>query len=129
MSTTATSTEPTASRYQCEGCGPLTFQWGRQMPEGGRLGVATFGEFVNKPIQIFDVKIIYNSLKQEIARDWTFQAQDGSFLGHMYVSSPAHVFIRFAKFRAGDKWPQCFCVAYSPVSGATDTRASVENIQ
>ena len=127
--TTATSTEPTAARYQCEGCGPLTFQWGRQMPEGGRLGLASFGEFVNKPVQIFDVKIIYNGLKQEIARDWAFQAQDGSFLGRMYVSSPNHVFIQFAKFRPGDKWPQTFCVAYPTVSGSPDTRESVQNIK
>jgi hypothetical protein len=79
--TTATTTEPTLARYQCgSGCGPLTFSWGRQMPDNGRLGTVTLGQFVNKPIQVFDAQpLYYNNV--EIGKNWAFQAQDGSFLG------------------------------------------------
>ncbi len=108
MSTTSTATiNPTALRYDCDsGCGPLSFTWQAGDYKGGRLGTATFGKFVNKPIQIYDAKIHYGPNGREVCRDWGFQAQDGSFLGRMYVSSPRHSYIRFAHFRATDQWPQ-----------------------
>jgi hypothetical protein len=127
--TTATSTNPTAARYQCgSGCGTLPFTWDTKMYQGGgRTGTATFGQFVNKPIQVFDAKIIYGPDKREIARDWGFQAQDGSFLGRMYVSSPRHSYIRFAHFRANDQWPQVSCSV--PVPDPEDSREAIDNIQ
>lgn len=124
---TAPSTEPTAARYQCgSGCGAITFQWGRNMPDGGRLGTVTLGEFVNKPIQVFDLRIVKDG-ERELYRDWAFQAQDGSFLGRMYVSSPRKSIIRFAKFRASDQWPQVTCVTPGP--GQLDPREPIDNIR
>jgi hypothetical protein len=121
--TTAVSTEPTAARYQCgSGCGTLTFTWGRQMPEGGRLGTATLGKFVNKPIQIFDAQPIkYNDVV--IGTNWGFQAQDGEFVGRMYVSLYKSI-VRFAHFRANDQWPQVACFVSTP-----DPRDSREGIE
>jgi hypothetical protein len=123
--TTATTTAPTAPRYQCgSGCGAITFNWGRQMPDNGRLGEVTFGQYVNKPIQVFDLHIIRDSEGNERYRDWAFQAQDGSFLGRMYVSSPRQSFIGFAKFRAGDQWPQVICSV--PYPDPLDSRDAIE---
>lgn len=124
--TTVTSTDPTALRYQCgSGCGTLAFQWGRHMPEGGRLGTVTFAQYVNKPIQVFDAKpIIINGV--ELGKDWRFQAQDGSFLGHMLVSARKG-FIRFAKFRENDNWPQVSCAIPGPTPG--DSREGIDSVQ
>ena len=121
--TTATTTEPTLARYQCgSGCGPLTFSWGRQMPDNGRLGTVTLGQFVNKPIQVFDAQpLYYNNV--EIGKNWAFQAQDGSFLGRMYVTFYKSI-VRFAHFRPNDQWPETLCFA-SP----TDPRDSREGIE
>ena len=125
--TTVPSTAPTAPRYQCgSGCGTITFEWGRRMPENGRLGTVTFGEYVNKPIQVFDRREIRYG-DRVIAHNWAFQAQDGSFLGRMYVSAPRLSFIRFAKFRANDQWPQVSCSV--PAPDPADSREAVENIQ
>jgi hypothetical protein len=124
--TTAISTDPTAPRYQCgSGCGTITFQWGRRMPDNGRLGTVTFGQFVNKPIQVFDLHII-KSGEVELYRDWGFQAQDGSFLGRMYVS-PKQSYIRFAKFRANDQWPQVTCSV--PVPDPSDSRDPIDKVR
>ena len=121
--TTATTTNPTLARYQCgSGCGTLTFSWGRQMPEGGRLGTVTLGQFVNKPIQVYDAQpIIYNGV--EIGKNWGFQAQDGSFVGRMYVALYKS-FVRFAHFRPNDQWPQVACFVSTP-----DPRDSREGIE
>lgn len=121
--TTVTSTDPTAPRYQCgSGCGAITFMWGRQMPENGRLGTVTFAQYVNKPIQVFNSQPIVID-GREVGRDWRFQAQDGSFLGHMYVSARKG-FIRFAKFRANDQWPQVSCSV--PVPDPLDSREGID---
>jgi hypothetical protein len=111
MSTTVTQTDdPTLAYYQCQGCGPTSFKWGKHTPNGGRLGEVTHGSFVNKPIQVFDAQPIAGGSG---GTDWAFQAQDGSFLGRMYVS-PHKSYIRFAKFRPGDPWPQMTCVSPQP---------------
>ena len=121
--TTAVSTDPTAARYQCgSGCGTLTFTWGRQMPEGGRLGTATLGKFQNEPIQVFDAQpIIYNGAR--IGTNWAFQAQNGKFVGRMYVALYQSI-VRFAHFRPGDEWPQVSCFVSTP-----DPRDSREGIE
>ena len=122
--TTAVSTEPTAARYQCgSGCGAITFQWGRQMPENGRLGTVTFGKYVNKPIQVFDAQPIRDGAGNEIGKNWAFQAQDGSFVGRMYVALYKSI-VRFAHFRPGDPWPQVACFVSTP-----DPRDSREGIE
>lgn len=119
MSTTATSTEPTLARYQCTGCGPLTFKWTRPMPKGGWLGEVTFGKYVNKPIQVFAPTPIKGGT------DWTFQAQDGEFLGHMLVST-LKSFLRFVNFRPNDQWPLAFCAA--PTPDPRDSREGIDNV-
>jgi hypothetical protein len=125
--TTVTSTEPTAARYQCgSGCGTITFQWGRHMPDNGRLGTVTFGQYVNKPIQVFDRQEIRIS-GLLVGYNWAFQAQDGSFLGRMYVSTPNQSFIRFAKFRPNDQWPQVSCSV--PVPNPNDSREAIDKVQ
>jgi hypothetical protein len=112
--TTATYPDPTAPRYQCgSGCGTLTFSWGRRMPENGRLGTVSLGQFVNKPIQVFDAKELRDSNNNLVLTDWGFQAQDGSFLGRMIVSA-RQSYIRFAHFRANDQWPQVTCSVPRP---------------
>ncbi|HYY99680.1 MAG TPA: hypothetical protein VE642_13855 [Pyrinomonadaceae bacterium] len=113
MSTTVTSTTPTAPLYQCgSGCGRLTFNWTKPMPGNGYLGTATFGQFVNKPIQVYGAEpILYNG--HQVGLNWGFQAQDGSFLGRMYVST-GKCYIRFAHFRANDQWPQVSCHVPTP---------------
>ena len=125
MSTTSTTSEdPTAPRYACvSGCGVLSFQWGRQMPEGGRLGTVSCGQFVNKPIQVFDNQPLRDSTGREIGRNWAFQAQDGSFLGRMYVAYYKTI-VRFAHFRPNDKWPQTICTV-DPVD-PRDSREAIE---
>ena len=124
--TTATSTNPTAPRYQCgSGCGVLTFNWGRQMPDGGRLGEVTFGQYVNKPIQVFDAQVLRDSENRVILTNWAFQAQDGSFLGRMIVSG-LQSYIRFAHFRANDQWPQVSCSV--PVPDPRDSRDPIDRV-
>ena len=124
--TTATTTDPTLARYQCgSGCGTITFMWGRRMPENGRLGTVTIGQYVNKPIQVFAAKpIIING--HEVGTDWRFQAQDGAFLGHLLVSKRKS-FIRFDKFRANDDFPQVACAA--PVPDPLDSREGIDRVQ
>ena len=123
--TTATTTDPTLARYQCgSGCGTLTFLWGRHMPENGRLGTVTLGQYVNKPIQVFAAKPIVID-GREVGTDWRFQAQDGSFLGHMLVSAPRKTYIRFFKFRANDQWPQVSCSS-PDLSGEHDARDPID---
>ncbi len=124
---TAPSTDPTEPRYQCgSGCGAITFNWGRHMPDNGRLGEVTFGQFVNKPIQVFDARELRDGNNRLILTDWGFQAQDGSFLGRMIVSGRKS-FIRFYKFRANDQWPQVSCAVPNP--DPLDSRDPVERVR
>ncbi|HEX8503214.1 MAG TPA: hypothetical protein VF659_21700 [Pyrinomonadaceae bacterium] len=124
--TTATTTDPTALRYQCgSGCGTLTFQWGRRMPENGRLGTVTFAQYVNKPIQVFDAQpILYRG--KVVGTNWGFQAQDGSFLGRMLVSA-YKCYIRFTDFRPNDPWPQVSCSV--PVPDPRDSRDPIDRVR
>lgn len=113
-STIPVTDNPTLDKYQCgSGCGTITFSWGRRMPEGGRLGTVTIGRFVNKPIQVFNAQPINNGLG---GTDWRFQAQDGTFLGHMYVS-PRKGRIQFANFRPSDQFPLVSCSIRLPDPG------------
>jgi hypothetical protein len=124
--TTATSTDPTAPRYQCgSGCGTITFVWGKRMPDNGRLGQVTFGQYVNKPIQVFDAQVLRDSENRVVLTNWGFQAQDGSFLGRMIVSG-LKSYIRFAHFRANDKWPQVTCSV--PVPDPRDSRDPIDKV-
>jgi hypothetical protein len=126
MSTTVTSTDPTLPRYQCgSGCGLLTFNWKTRTPNNGRLGEVTLGQYVNKPIQVFDAQVIYAPDGTELLTNWAFQAQDGSFLGRMYVSK-LKGFIRFAHFRASDQWPLVSCSV--PVPDPRDSRDPLDRI-
>ena len=125
--TTATSTDPTAPRYQCgSGCGTLTFSWGRRMPDNGRLGTVSLGQFVNKPIQVFDAKEIRDSYGNLLYTDWGFQAQDGAFIGRMLVSArQSH--IRFVHFRPNDQWPQVTCSVPRP--DPQDSRDPIDKVR
>jgi len=124
--TTVTSADPAATRYQCgSGCGTLTFSWGRRMPENGRLGSASLGQFVNKPIQVYDAKEVRDGYGNLLYTDWGFQAQDGSFLGRMLVSArQSH--IRFVRFRANDQWPQVTCSVPRP--DPDDSRDPIDKV-
>ena len=123
--TTATSTDPTAAHYTCgSGCGTLTFSWDTKMYQGGgRTGKASLAQYNNEPIQVFDPQPLKDSYGRQIGTDWGFQAQNGTFLGRMYVSLYKS-YIRFTKFRPNDKWPQVGCFVSSP-----DPRDSQEAIQ
>ncbi len=123
--TTVTSTEPTLAHYQCGGgCSPLSFKWTKPMPQGGWLGEVTFAQYTNKPIQVFDAKPIYVD-GYEVGRNWGFQAQDGSFVGRMYVALYKS-YIRFAHFRPNDQWPQVACFVTSNPD-PRDSREAIEN--
>lgn len=113
--------EPTRTHYQCPGCGPLSFKWTRRMPKGGWLGEVTIGQYTNTPVQVFDAKPLPGG-----GTDWAFQAQDGSFLGHMYVSV-LKFYVRFAKFRPGDQFPQVTCSAASP--DPADSREPIDKVR
>lgn len=99
---------PTRSRYNCgdvDNPDYITFKWTRPMPNGGWLGEVSYGQIINKPVQVFDSKV--NETTKIV--DWTFQAQDGSFLCHMYVSPP--ILKRNVWFGAckNNVWPQPTC--------------------
>lgn len=104
----ASPTPPTRTRYNCgdvDNPDYITFQWTRPMPNGGYLGTVSYGQITNKPVQVFDAKVD-NTTK---IVDWTFQAQDGSFLCHMFVSPI--VLKRNVWFGAcrNNVWPQPAC--------------------
>lgn len=123
MSTPTTqTTKPTKEQYYCgSGCGQLTLRWTKPMPENGWLGEVTIGAYVNKPIQVFAPQ----QLPDGCGTDWRFQAQDGSFLGHMYVSKRKS-YIRFAKFRAADQFPLVTCSA--PYIEPGDDRSGIDRV-
>ena len=111
MSTTVTTTaEPTLGHYQCgSGCSPLSFKWTRPMPQNGWLGEVTFGQYVNKPIQVYGAEpILYNG--HQVGLNWGFQAQDGSFVCRMYVSSNQNN-INFVNCRPFANWSLTSCFA------------------
>src|SRR5690349_4332043 len=104
--TTVTSTDPTLAQYAClSGCGTLTFTWQPGDFKGGRLGTASLGQIRDKRIQVFDAKPLCDLSGHQVGTNWGFQAQDGSFVGRMYVSTHKSI-VRFAHFRPGDQWPQ-----------------------
>jgi hypothetical protein len=124
--TTATTTNPTLAQYTCAGgCGTLTFSWDAKVfPGGGRTGRATLAKFKDKPIQVYDAKPLYDFSGHQIGTNWGFQAQDGSFVGRMYVALYKS-YIRFAHFRPNDQWPQVACF----VTANPDPRDSREAIE
>jgi hypothetical protein len=79
----------------------LTFQWTKQMPNKGYLGIVTFRQFQKKPIQVFDPKGV-ESFGACLGISWAFQAQDGSFLCRLFVSNFGDVFITFSDPKKGD---------------------------
>lgn len=122
--TTATSIDPTAAQYTCgSGCGSLTFTWQPGDYKGGRLGTASLAQFHNEPIQVYDAKPLYDAYGRQIGTNWGFQAQNGSFVGRMYVAL-FKSYVRFVHFRPNDKWPQVGCFVSTP-----DPRDSQEAIQ
>ena len=124
--TIVTTTNPTLAHYQCGvGCGTLTFSWDAKVyPNGGRTGRVTLGQFHDKPIQVYDPKPLYQVGTQcQIGINWGFQAQDGSFVGRILVSTYQTI-VRFANFRPGDNWPQVTCL-FSTLD-ARDSREAIE---
>lgn len=85
MSTPQTSPnlQPTKRVYVDEDEIRMTFSWTRPMPHDGYLGEVSYGSFKKKPIQVFDAKV--NST--DGSKTWQYQAQDGSFLCSMKVTS------------------------------------------
>jgi len=74
-------TGPTKTLYFCPNEGTyLTLSWTRPMPYGGWLGQATTSE--TKDVQAYDAQSLNGGVTS-----WGFQAQDGSFVCRMYVSS------------------------------------------
>ncbi|MFY9621838.1 MAG: hypothetical protein WAM70_03630 [Pyrinomonadaceae bacterium] len=103
--TEAAQTKPTTITTFFEaGTGdPLTFEWGRQMPENGYLGTVTFRQFQKKPIQVFDREEV-RSHGIVLGFSWAYQAQDGSFLCRMFVSAFRDSYVTFSERKKGN-WP------------------------
>lgn len=103
----AAAPTPTASRYNCgDADNPdyITFDWTRPMPQGGWLGNVSYrGEY---KIQVFDAKEVEPNVT-----DWTYQAQNGSFLCHMIVSNKPPLRNRYVSFERcnNQNWPQVVC--------------------
>jgi hypothetical protein len=105
-------TPPTNPNYNCgdqDSPDPISFTWTRRMPNNGWLGTVTYGNFVNKPIQVFDAKVDPKYNNGRGLTDWAFQAQDGSFLCRMKVTP--NVLRRNVWFESckNNNWPQLFC--------------------
>ena len=94
----------------------VSFDWTQPMPYGGWLGAT--GYYKAKDVQAYDAKPLANG-----GLNWGFQAQDGSFVGRMYVALHKSI-VRFAHFRPGDQWPQVACFIAAP-----DPRDSREGIE
>jgi hypothetical protein len=100
MSTPSSSTTtavPTRQHYFAYDGTPMSFTWTKPMPQGGYLGTVTFGLLKNKSIQVFDPKDV------QYGKSWAYQAQDGSFLCRMFVTSDWR-FITFSDSKKGN-WP------------------------
>ena len=82
---------------------PLTFQWTKQMPDKGYLGIVTFRQFQKKPIQVFDREEV-RSHGILLGFSWAYQAQDGSFLCRMFVSAFRDSYVTFSERKKGN-WP------------------------
>ena len=78
---TKVTSDPTKRIYLDENDLRMIFNWGRRMPNNGRLGDVTYGSLQKKLIQVFNP--IENA---DRSKTWQFQAQDGSFLLSMKVS-------------------------------------------
>ena len=75
------------------------------MPQGGWLGVASYGN--NKPaVQVFASKVV-----EQNVTDWTYQAQNGSFICHMIVSNKGPLRDHYVSFERcnNNTWPQVTC--------------------
>lgn len=99
---------PTASRYNCGDTDHpdyINFDWTKPMPQGGWLGNVAYGG--NKPaVQVFAPKPV-----EQNVTDWTYQAQDGSFICHMIVSNKPPLTDHYVSFERcnNNKWPQVTC--------------------
>lgn len=80
-SQTVITSDPTKKVYLDENDLRMIFNWGRRMPNNGRLGDVTYGSLQKKLIQVFNP--IQNA---DRSTTWQFQAQDGSFLCSMKVT-------------------------------------------
>ena len=87
---------PTKRTYADEENRRMIFNWTRRMPDNGFLGEVTYLSFVQKPIQVFAVKV-----DQQGNSTWQFQAQDGSFLLSMKVEADQRC-ITFLDRKKGD---------------------------
>ncbi|HEX8336169.1 MAG TPA: hypothetical protein VF621_05525 [Pyrinomonadaceae bacterium] len=94
---------PQNQSYYCPYEGAfLAFEWTKQMPYGGWLG-RTDG-FTHDDVQA------YNALPQGGGLNWGFQAQDGSYVCRMYVSSDKSR-LDFVNCRPYGAWPVTTCFA------------------
>ncbi|HEX8285322.1 MAG TPA: hypothetical protein VF588_18350 [Pyrinomonadaceae bacterium] len=95
---------PDGQAYYCpyEG-GFLAFDWTKSMPYGGWLGVAD--GFTHKDVQAYDARPLGGG-----GLNWGFQAQDGSFVCRMYVSSDQQR-LDFVNCRPYASWPVTSCFA------------------
>jgi hypothetical protein len=95
---------PDFQNYYCPNEGAfLSFDWTKPMPYNGWLGL-TYG-FTHKEVQAYDAKTQTGGL------NWGFQAQDGSFVCRMYVSSLQDR-LDFVNCRPYGAWPVTTCFAF-----------------
>lgn len=103
----AAAPTPTSPRYNCgdpDAPDYITFDWTRPMPQGGWLGdVSYHGGY---KVQVFDPKVVEPNVT-----DWTYQAQNGSFLCHMIVSNKPPLRNHYVSFERcnNQNWPQVTC--------------------
>ena len=94
---------PQFRTYYCPNEGALVaFEWTKPMPYGGWLG-QTDG-FAHIDVQAYDARPLSGG-----GLNWGFQAQDGSFVCRMYVSTDQYT-ISFVNCRGN--WPVTNCFAY-----------------
>jgi hypothetical protein len=83
----------------------LSFDWKTPMPYGGWLGQT--GAYKSVPIQAYDAQLLNDG-----GLNWGFQAQDGSFVCRMYVTSGQNR-VTFVNCRPLANWPLTSCFAVS----------------
>jgi hypothetical protein len=83
----------------------VSFNWGPSMPYGGWLGQTA--DYKAKDIQAYDAQPLGGG-----GLNWGFQAQDGSFVCRMYVSSDQN-HINFVNCRPFTNWALTSCFAVS----------------
>lgn len=81
----------------------VSFDWGRSMPYGGWLGKT--GYYKTKDVQAYDSQLLPDG-----SLNWGFQAQDGSFVCRMYVTSDQN-HIDFVNCRPFSNWSLTSCFA------------------